>query len=152
MLARDHERSPADLAADIAGLLDRIVADLLVRQHRVGRRLGLGRSELQFLTLLRLNGPMTPSRLAYLSGISTGTATGVLDRLERAGCVEREIDRTDRRSITVVPVRAVLRERLPPLSDDRTDAARTALALLDPDEMKAVRRFLRAIEPFPDPG
>ena len=44
---------------------------------------------------------MTPSRLAELSGLTSGAVTGVLDRLERAGFVRRESDPTDRRSLLV---------------------------------------------------
>ena len=44
---------------------------------------------------------MTPSRLAELTGLTTGAVTGILDRLERAGFVRREADPADRRRTLV---------------------------------------------------
>ena len=65
---------------------------------------GLGPSDSQFLGLLRLEGPLTPGRLAELTGLTTGSVTGVLDRLERGGFVRRERDAADRRKVLVTPV------------------------------------------------
>jgi DNA-binding MarR family transcriptional regulator len=47
------------------------------------------------------SGVSTPGRLAELTGLSSGAITGVLDRLERAGFVEREGDPDDRRRTLV---------------------------------------------------
>ena len=44
---------------------------------------------------------ITPSRLAELTGLTSGAITGVLDRLERRGFVRREADPTDRRRVVV---------------------------------------------------
>lgn len=38
----------------------------------VAQELGLDASDSQFLTLLNLHGPLTPGRLAALTGLSTG--------------------------------------------------------------------------------
>ena len=44
---------------------------------------------------------MTASRLAELSGLTSGAITGVLDRLERANVLRREPDPADRRRILI---------------------------------------------------
>jgi DNA-binding MarR family transcriptional regulator len=45
--------------------------------------------------------PLTAGGLAELTGLSTGAITGVLDRLENAGFVERTRDPSDRRRVVI---------------------------------------------------
>ncbi len=80
------------------------IANVVLHNHVVAQELGLGASDSQFLTLLEAHGPLTPGRLAELSRLTTGTVTGVLDRLEKAGYVRRERDPHDRRKVIVTPV------------------------------------------------
>lgn len=77
------------------------IASVVLHNHVVAQELGLGASDSQFLTLLQAHGPLTPGRLAELSRLTTGTVTGVLDRLEKAGFVRRERDPHDRRKVIV---------------------------------------------------
>ena len=56
------------------------------------------------MALLGVHGPLTAGRLAELSGLTTGTVTGVLDRLEKAGYARRVRDATDQRKVVVTPV------------------------------------------------
>src|SRR5690349_8375347 len=66
----------------------------------VAERLGLNPSDHKVADILALEeGPVTPGRLAELTGLTTGAITGVLDRLETAGFVAREPDPADRRRI-----------------------------------------------------
>ncbi len=75
--------------------------------QRVSGKLGLHPTDMQFLNLLELLGPMTPGFLAQCSGLSSGGVTVVLDRLEKAGYVRRSANPSDRRSVLVgiVPAR-----------------------------------------------
>jgi DNA-binding MarR family transcriptional regulator len=81
----------------------RFIAGVVLHNHAVAQRVGLGASDSQLISLLNLHGPLTPGRLAELTGLTTGTVTGVIDRLERAGFVHRERDTKDRRKVLVVP-------------------------------------------------
>jgi len=47
-------------------------------------------------------GGITPSEIAAQRGISPSTLTGILDRLEEKGWIERQRDPADRRSVVVV--------------------------------------------------
>ncbi len=67
----------------------------------VAERLGLNPTDLKCLNLALSEDPVTPGRLAELSGLTTGAITGVLDRLERAGIARREVDPLDRRRVIV---------------------------------------------------
>ena len=92
------------LRAEITDLLLRFIAGVVLFSNEVAKQVGLGPSDSQFLGLLRIDGPLTPGRLAELTGLTTGTVTGVLDRLERGGYVRRERDPADRRKVVVTPV------------------------------------------------
>jgi DNA-binding MarR family transcriptional regulator len=48
-------------------------------------------------------GPITAGDLARATGLTTGAVTGILDRLETAGLVERFRDASDRRKVFVRP-------------------------------------------------
>jgi MarR family transcriptional regulator, organic hydroperoxide resistance regulator len=69
--------------------------------QRAADALGLHPTDMQFVNLLDLLGPMTPGALAQWSGLSSGGVTVVLDRLESAGYVRREPNPDDRRSVLI---------------------------------------------------
>ena len=87
------------------------LASLSTFNQCVGRALGLNPVEFQCLDLVGRHEPITPGRLADLCGLHPATVTGVLDRLEGDGWVERERDAKDRRRVFV----RARRERAPEL-------------------------------------
>ncbi len=93
-----------ELRAAIQRSTLRFIAGVVLHNHVVSQRVGLGASDSQLLSLLGVHGPLTPGRLAELTGLTTGTVTGVIDRLERGGFVRRERDTADRRKVLVTPV------------------------------------------------
>jgi len=58
---------------------------------------------LNVLTLLEAEGPISMSHLAEALDISVASATGVVDRMEKRGLVERRHDLDDRRVVLVHP-------------------------------------------------
>ena len=95
--------SDEELRAEIGASVVRFIASVVLHNATVAQQIGLGSSDSQFLTLLDVHGPLTAGRLAELSGLTTGTVTGVVDRLEAAGFVRRERDPADRRRVVVTP-------------------------------------------------
>ncbi|WP_218974578.1 MarR family winged helix-turn-helix transcriptional regulator [Streptomyces sp. NP160] len=85
--------------------------------------------------------PLTAGGLAEALGLSTAATTSVVDRLERAGHVQRERAETDRRRVhlRITPsAMAVAGAFFGPLGR-RTDAV---MATFSQDELSAVHRFL----------
>ena len=74
----------------------------MVLHQAIADRFGLGASDLKCLDLARRERPLTAGRLAELTRMSTSAVTAMLDRLERAGFIERERDTSDRRRVYVV--------------------------------------------------
>jgi DNA-binding MarR family transcriptional regulator len=122
----------------------RLYAEIGLHGHEAAQRLGIGGTDSRFLTLLDLLGPLTPGRLASLTGLTTGSVTGVIDRLERGGFVARERDGTDRRKVHVVLGRDAS-ARLLAENHDRVDVLDEVLASRGPDELAVIARFLRDI-------
>ena len=73
----------------------------------VAERLGLAGTDVECLDLLLVEGRLTVGRLAELTGLTTGSATRMIDRLEQAGWVKRTPDATDRRRVLVEPVAGI---------------------------------------------
>jgi DNA-binding MarR family transcriptional regulator len=80
-------------------------AQLSLLNHSVGTRLDLKATDLECLDVITRYGPLSPSALARHAGLHPATMTGVLDRLERGGWIERGRDPADRRGVVVQAAR-----------------------------------------------
>jgi DNA-binding MarR family transcriptional regulator len=111
--------------------------DLAVRA-----RLGLDATEyLALRHLVTRSEPIGPVGLGKLLGISSGSATGLVDRLERDGHVERRPDAADRRRRTLAVTEATSRRiaaELQPLADAITSLEKSFPAR----DRDVIHRFL----------
>jgi DNA-binding MarR family transcriptional regulator len=80
-------------------------AQLSLLNHSVGARLDLKATDLECLDLIARYGPLSPSALARRAGLHPATMTGILDRLERGGWIDRSRDPSDRRGVLVEAAR-----------------------------------------------
>ncbi|USQ82808.1 MarR family winged helix-turn-helix transcriptional regulator [Streptomyces phaeoluteigriseus] len=93
------------LLGELSVVSRRYVAAFALFNQAVADRLGLHPTDLQCLNLLLLERePVTAGRVAELTGLTTGSATRLVDRLEKAGYVVRERDAADRRRVLVATV------------------------------------------------
>jgi len=107
-------------------------------------------SHMHVLWLLQHHGSMTMSRLADLLDVSLSNATGIIDRMEEKGLIERVRVPDDRRLVLVVPgaagVRALeqsetsKRERLRAVVGHLTAAERPVVLMA----LRSLRRALSA--------
>jgi DNA-binding MarR family transcriptional regulator len=79
-------------------------AESLFLLQAITQRSGMNLTDLQCISILTSTGPITAGRLAEEMGLTTGSVTGVIDRMERAGYVRRERDPNDGRRVIVRPV------------------------------------------------
>jgi DNA-binding MarR family transcriptional regulator len=131
----------SDLESVIQQQMVALIANVVLFNHAANVSLGLGASDSQFLTLLRTRGAMTPGQLAEASGLTSGTVTGVIDRLEKAKLVRRERDDGDRRKVFVVPM-ADAADRLAPVYAGQGATLQRVLAQRTPAELEVIRSFL----------
>ena len=94
--------SRAELIARLQADVAETVSDGVALQEALADRLGLTISDLRAITLLMRKGTVATNELADAAGLTSGAATRMVDRLERAGWVERYMDARDRRRVLVV--------------------------------------------------
>jgi DNA-binding MarR family transcriptional regulator len=103
VLPGDAEAGPhrGGLTRAIKESLRDLGAQLSLLNHRVGTRVELKDADLECLDLITRYGPLSPSALARRAGLHPATMTGILDRLERGGWIDRGRDPADRRGVVV---------------------------------------------------
>lgn len=78
----------------------------------IAEQIGLNITDHKCLDILLHQGALTAGQLAEITGLTTGAVTGVIDRLEKAGYVERRDDLNDRRRVIVQPVMDKVQDEL----------------------------------------
>lgn len=86
----------------------KFIANAIFFNQKVAEHFNLNLTDSQCLNILEMAGSATPGQLAERTGLTTGGVTVVLDRLEKAGFIQREPNPRDRRSLIIRPVTAAL--------------------------------------------
>ena len=108
----------------------------------VARRVGLNATDTRCLELIaRAGEAVTAGDLGKATGLTTGAVTGILDRLEQAGMVERVRDSVDRRKVLVRPKSEAL-ARVGALYDDLGTAMMKLASGYRTSELKMIDGFL----------
>ena len=122
-------------AEDAIAGLGRAVGSLRCAGSQRLVRLGISMTHFHVLTLLRHHDAMPMGRLAEILDASVSSATGIIDRMEERGLVERVRVPDDRRIVIVTPTLAGLA-----LVDEaelvRGDVMRAALARLSLQQLE----------------
>ncbi|MGZ3679579.1 MAG: MarR family winged helix-turn-helix transcriptional regulator [Ktedonobacterales bacterium] len=82
----------------------KVIVDTVLLFDTLAGQIGLNATDMQCLNILDFEGPVPAGRLADLTGLTTGAITTAIDRLEKAGYVQRVRDPHDRRRVLVQPV------------------------------------------------
>ena len=107
VLPDDPGRAPhrGQLNRAIKESLRDLGTQLSLLNHGVGTHLDLKATDLECLDLITRYGPLSPSAVARRAGLHPATLTGILDRLEHGGWIERGRDPSDRRGVVVQAAR-----------------------------------------------
>ena len=126
---------------DTLTLLKELLDTSAAVRPAVAERAGVSQTELVALEHL-IRGPIGPAEVARLLGVTSAAATGIVDRLEGRGHVERRPHASDRRRtelvITSTAREDVLAHLLPMFR-----ALAELDADLDDDEREVIDRYLR---------
>jgi DNA-binding MarR family transcriptional regulator len=119
---------------------------LAAAEHRVllGRLLGLTESDVLAVQHLAREGRMTPSALGARLHLTSGGTTALVQRLERAGHLERHPNPADRRSVLVALSPTVLERGGAALAPYVAELDRLVGSLSTADQT-TVERFLAAV-------
>jgi DNA-binding MarR family transcriptional regulator len=110
----------------------------------VAERLGLAGIDVDSLDVLLTEGRVTVGRLAELTGLTTGSATRMVDRLEQAGFVHRVADPTDRRRVLVEAVPGI-DAKLHALHDSLRTAETALFDAYDDAQLQLIADFMEQV-------
>lgn len=116
------------------------IASVLFR-NAIGRKLGLNITDIGCINYLFIRGTSTPTELARYAGLTSGSTTAMLDRLERAQLVRRKPNPHDRRG-TLVEVHPRSREAIGPMVSGSQAAQNELLNGYSTKELATIADFL----------
>jgi len=147
--AAPHEPGAASrrgrLNRDVRESLRELGIQLSQLNQSVSARIDLKATDLGTLDLIGRYGPISPSALAKRAAMHPATMTGVLDRLERGGWIERGRDPSDRRGVVVQVARSRGAEilRLFLVDSGMNAAIEEICAGYDDEELQVIIGFMR---------
>ena len=128
------------LAGRLMLALRRSSAAGVLHGQTIARRVGVNSTDLECLDLILMSGPTTAGEIARHTGLTSGAVTGLIDRLERLGLVERTADPADRRKVLV----RVREDRIGPIARLYAPLEKAMLSLLagySKEELKVLIDF-----------
>lgn len=123
----------------ILGARENSIGAVLFHQA-VGQMLGINVTDMKCLDIMTLKGSARPFQLAELTGLTSGSTTAMLDRLEKRGLVERRPHPKDRRATVIILTRESAR-RLPPLFESLATAMETLVSSYSEKELDVLSDF-----------
>lgn len=109
-----EEQTIQRLVEEVGVEIRQIGAQSVMTSQLIADRFGLHTTDLEGLDLIHLKTQVTAGELAKATGLTSGAATALINRLKRAGFVERIDDPRDRRRVLVrakaaaiAPIKAV---------------------------------------------
>jgi DNA-binding MarR family transcriptional regulator len=115
--------------------------DALLRQA-VAERVGMHATDIETMGLLNTLGPMTAGELSERTGLTSGSTTRLIDRLERVGFVRRRSDENDRRCVIIEPVQVNL-EELGALFQPMADGMAALMSSFSDSDLEVIIEFVR---------
>lgn len=119
---------------------DQGISSVLFR-NATSRKLGLNATDAECLSFLMMNKVATPTQLANYTGLTSGSTTAMLDRLERAGFIIRKPNPNDRRG-TFIEAHQHYTELASPLVAGVQQSHRELLAKYTEAELEVIADFL----------
>src|SRR5215831_21381377 len=127
----------------IVGARENSIGVVLFHQA-VGSILGINITDMKSLDIIVIRGFASPSQLAKLTGLSTGSTTAMIDRLEKRGLIERCPNPEDRRGAIVVLTNGAAK-KFPPLFESMAKAMEALVSSYSEKELDTLSDFFRKV-------
>jgi DNA-binding MarR family transcriptional regulator len=115
------------LATSLGYALVRAFRGVNRETNRRVRPYGVSAEQAHIMMVLWLEGPLKVGELQRILGLSSGTLTGAIDRMEDAELVRRAPDRDDGRSFRVEPIANRKRRELEAVIEEIEESSFSAL-------------------------
>lgn len=116
------------------------ISSVLFR-NAVGRRLNLNITDSECLSFLTIKGVSTPTEIAHYTGLTSGSTTAMLDRLEKANFINRKPNPKDRRGV-LITINKTWTETSGPMVAGIQKAQRDLIASYSDQELATIVDFL----------
>ena len=110
-------------------------------RNALRRKLVLNSADAECLSLLGIKGISTPTELARYTGLTTGSTTAMLDRLEEAKFIRRKPNPNDRRGV-LIEINEKWAETAGPLVAGVQKAQRELIASYSQEELEIIADYL----------
>ncbi|RDU37157.1 MarR family transcriptional regulator [Neobacillus piezotolerans] len=118
-------------------------ATILFHQS-IANKLGLNPTDHKCLEVILKNQPITAGELAEITGLTTGTITGVINRLEGAGYAFRDNDPQDKRRVIISVNQDKAKEEIVPLFSSFSGEIYKMLSEYTDQELQLILDFIKS--------
>lgn len=135
---------PGGFTRDIIYQIRRLIQASSLYTKELNKKYLISVPQLNCLLALYENGPLPPSQIAKQILVKSSTVTGIIDRLEQKGLVERKRSSPDRRIITIELTdvgRTLAKDAPPPIQQKIIDGLRN----LSTAELKKISSSLKML-------
>lgn len=137
--------APRDVETDTGDLMQRLLLEVQQFDRQIADQIGINATDLLCLAWLeRAEQPASAKALATFLGISTGSTTALIDRLEKRKLLARAPHPTDRRGLSLQPGPAIGRPEIVAVRTQCRALMQQAWSGFSMDELVVVQRFLTA--------
>lgn len=91
-------------------------------------------------SIIQRKGALSAGQLAEVTGLTTGAVTGLIDRLEKAGVVQRQSDQNDRRRV-IVTAQSEWEDRMTPFYNSILELFSEMTAVYSDEELALIIDF-----------
>ncbi len=133
----------SDIAAEVGPAVQAYQASVGAFDREVARILGVGATDLACLELVLGADGVSPRDVATALGLTTGSVTTMVDRLEKRGYVTRHPHPDDGRKVLVRPTPQLIERVEAAMGPMLASAGADVLDRFSVDELAAVVRFMR---------
>jgi len=137
--------APRKVETDTGDMMQRLLLEVQRFDRQIADQIGINATDLLCLAWVeRAEQPASAKALAAFLGISTGSTTALIDRLEKRKLLARAPHPTDRRGLSLQPGPAVGRPEILAVRTQYRALMQQAWSGFSADELLVVQRFLTA--------
>lgn len=121
----------------------RLFSDATLRFHElVAQKAGLNSSDHKYLGIIMQHPSLTAGELAAIAGLTSGSVTGLIDRLEHQQLVSRQKDPLDRRKVVIVANAETVAKLLGPVFQRLEDRLTQVNATFDTAALATILQYM----------
>lgn len=144
-MTEEHQVNRDTLVTAVIDALPSWVNTLIQLNTLIADQMGVVPTDFHCLHVLHRDGPTTASVLAERVGLTPGSVSRMIDRLDATGCVNRVADPHDRRRVLIEPTAAGI-DRIAAYYAGLTDRTREDLADFDDEQLRTLLRFVQTTQ------